>query len=242
GLRVVSFSLWGSDPRYNIGAIRNAESAPIFYPGWICRFYCGASVPPQVLRRLRGFDHVDVVNMPEAGDWRGLFWRFLPAADPDVYAMLSRDADSRLSQREADAVGEWLSSDRDFHVMRDHPLHATLIPGGMWGVRSGLLRNMKAFLSRWKQRDFWQSDQLFLSKVIAPLAARNWLEHDEFFAKKPFPSARQGREFVGQPYDEHDRPLAELQPGAAEAAHGGASRLWRETLETTLFTAKTDPG
>jgi len=32
------------------------------------------------------------------------------------------------------------------------------------------------------------------------------LEHDEFFDHRPFPTPRRGAEFVGEPFDEHERP------------------------------------
>ncbi|CAF1684749.1 unnamed protein product, partial [Didymodactylos carnosus] len=37
--------------------------------------------------------------------------------------MNSRDLDSALTQRELDAVTEWLKSNKSFHTMRDHPYH-----------------------------------------------------------------------------------------------------------------------
>ena len=36
-----------------------------------------------------------------------MFWRWLPLDDPDVDIWISRDADSRLSEREAKIVDEW---------------------------------------------------------------------------------------------------------------------------------------
>ena len=30
--KVISFCLWGNDPKYNVGAIRNAEIAKEIYP------------------------------------------------------------------------------------------------------------------------------------------------------------------------------------------------------------------
>jgi hypothetical protein len=44
-MKVLSFSLWGAKAPYTVGAIRNAELALAVYPGWVCRFYCGTSVP-----------------------------------------------------------------------------------------------------------------------------------------------------------------------------------------------------
>lgn len=48
-----------------------------------------------------------------------------------VDTFMSRDADSRIIPREEAAVREWLTTDRIFHVMRDHPYHCTPILGGI---------------------------------------------------------------------------------------------------------------
>ena len=46
------------------------------------------------------------------------------------------DLDSRLNEREAAAVNEWLTkSNYAFHFMRDHPAHFIKILGSGWGVR-----------------------------------------------------------------------------------------------------------
>jgi hypothetical protein len=49
-----------------------------------------------------------------------MLWRFRPAFEEDDTIVLVRDADSRLSRRERAAVEDWLASDFDFHIMRDH--------------------------------------------------------------------------------------------------------------------------
>ena len=208
-MKVLSFSLWGAKPTYTVGAIRNAELARSVYPGWVCRFYCATCVPTATLRALAELPHVQVVAVPEPGDWRALFWRFRPAAEDDVDVMLSRDTDSRLGPRERAAVDAWLASDRDFHVMRDHPLHGTSILGGLWGVRGRLLRDIDMLIAPYPRRDAYDVDQRFLEDVVAPRVRDRWLEHDGYFARKPFPTRRAGREFVGQPFDEHDQPLIE---------------------------------
>jgi len=43
GLRVISMSLYGSKMRYVVGAIRNAQLAPVIFPGWQIRVYCKSS-------------------------------------------------------------------------------------------------------------------------------------------------------------------------------------------------------
>jgi hypothetical protein len=121
--------------------------------------------------------------------------------------MLSRDTDSRLSNREKLAVDEWLESDKDFHIMRDHPYHKTEILGGMWGVRNGLLKNIKELIGDYTKGDFWQVDQNFLRDVIYPTVKNNSLVHDEFFDKKPFPTKREPKRFVGQAFNDKDELL-----------------------------------
>jgi len=118
-MKLITFSLWGQDPKYTLGALKNAELSKTIYPGWKCRFYLGASVPKPIEYDLQKHDHVELVNRPEWGDWRGMFWRFEPAGEEDVEVMISRDCDSRLNKRAALAVQEWLESDKTFHIMRD---------------------------------------------------------------------------------------------------------------------------
>ena len=52
-----------------------------------------------------------------------------------VEVAMFRDLDSRPSQREVDAVHEWLQSKHAFHVMRDHPGHDLPMLAGMWGLK-----------------------------------------------------------------------------------------------------------
>lgn len=208
-MKIISFSLWGSDPKYNIGALRNAELAARLYPEWTCRFYCGSSVPRETIETLRPRKNVDLVIRPEPGDWRGLFWRFAAASDQGVHVMISRDTDSRLSRRERDAVEAWLETGLPFHVMRDHKDHGVPILGGLWGARRDAVPDLDNLIFSWEKTDRWGPDQDFLGEVVAPRVRHAWVEHDPYFANRPFPSRRCGREFVGQPFDEEDRPLIE---------------------------------
>ena len=91
--------------------------------------------------------------------------------------------------------------------MRDHPYHATEILGGMWGVRGDRLSNMRQMILEYAKGDFWQVDQNFLKEQIYPVIVNYTCTHDEFFAKKPFPTKREPKRFVGQAYDANDNLL-----------------------------------
>jgi len=201
--KVISFSLWGDNPKYTYGAIKNAYLVKEIYPGWICRFYIGRSVPGDVVDHLKKIDNTEVVLKDEHGDWTGMFWRFYVAGEPDVEVMLSRDTDSRLNVREKEAVDEWLASDKNFHIMRDHSGHCTKIMGGMWGVKYPKLKNIEEMISSYHKGDFWQVDQNFLKEVIYPIIKDDSMVHDEYHKfeshARPFPTPRLPGTLPGYP-------------------------------------------
>jgi protein O-GlcNAc transferase len=205
--KIISFSLWGDDPRYTDGAIRNAEIAKVVYPDWICRYHVGSNTPHNILSQLREFKNVEIVLRGDSCDWTGMFWRFEDASDEEVDIMISRDTDSRLTLREAAAVAQWEASSAGFHILRDHPYHAAVIMGGMWGAKRGVFPEMKALISQYVKGDFWQVDQNFLRDLVYPKIRNNAYVHDEFFEKKSFPYPRDEKHFIGQAYAGDDRIL-----------------------------------
>lgn len=204
--KIVSFSLWGKNPKYTVGAIKNAELAKKFYPEWRARFYCGSDVDIDTIHELKNRD-AQVYVMKDVGSWNGMFWRFLPPTEKENIAFISRDCDSRISQREVDAVNAWLEEPEIFHVMRDHPYHAVPMLGGMWGCK-GYLAWLKSEMENFDKTDRWQTDQDFLKAVVWPRVG-SVLEHDEFFRKNEFPTKRKGLEFVGEAFDENGKPNEE---------------------------------
>ncbi len=126
--------------------------------------------------------------------------------------MISRDTDSRLGEREKAAIDEWIGSDKDFHIMRDHQFHATEILGGMWGSRNGILKGMRQMIKDYNKgsyNDKYQVDQNFLRDVIYPKVKDTAMVHDEFFDGLPFPEKAPKRTesyFVGQVYNHLDEP------------------------------------
>ncbi len=176
-VKLISFSLWGRQPRYLVGAVENIRLARKFYPGWVCRFYCSADVPIALLLE----EGAEVRREVALGPYHGLFWRFFPASEPGVKRFLVRDADSRLSQREAQAVQEWEVSGKQLHVLRDHPLHDrrdSPILAGMWGGVGGLVPDMRAMVRTWGRFDHRFCDQEFLARHLWPRFKRECLQHN----------------------------------------------------------------
>lgn len=211
-MKIISFSLWGDNPKYTVGAIQNAKLAKTIYPDWICRFYVGETVPDQIIWFLESFDNTQVIKRPEPGDWTSMFWRFEPAGEEDVEVMISRDTDSRLNLREKGAVDQWLSSNFGFHIMRDHPWHGFPVLGGMWGAKKNTIPNMKSLIDNFSQQNEYGTDYSFFASISNSIRG-NVMIHDEFFADRPdlieyqgtspipFPTSRIGKGFVGKPFN-----------------------------------------
>lgn len=212
-MKIISFSLWGNNPKYTIGAIKNAEIATDIYPDWKCKFFIGESVPKSIIDELSKFDNTIIEHKKEIGNWTSMFWRFETSYDPSIDISIFRDTDSRLNLREKYAVAEWLESDKTFHIMRDHPYHGFPILGGMWGFKQNLTYPMKDLLQSFGKADRYGTDYEFFINSLYPLIKDDKIVHDPFFEKKSFPKPRNGLEFVGQVYDENDRTdLSHLTP------------------------------
>ena len=185
--KVISFSLWGNEDRYTIGAVKNAILAKEFYPDFECWFYIHEdTVSPDIINELQNMSNVNVILRNSDLD-KPMLWRFESIDDPNVEINLSRDTDTRILLREKLAVYEWLQSNTLFHIMRDHPHHInpnTPIMGGMFGTRKipGLnwIQTMNNTSLNDKGRKLYNKDQDFLAKVIYPKIINNCMIHSSF--------------------------------------------------------------
>jgi len=224
--KLITFSLWGDREMFWYGAEKNAELAKTLLPEFICRFYIDKESPIDRIKSLESLDNVEVVIVESASDkdkefenrtgFEGMFWRFWAVDDEDVEIVLSRDCDSRISEREVSAINEWIRSEREFHIIRDHPNHLTPIMGGMWGCRTKVfkeigfkMKNISQLYHSQKTNSVVGKDQDFLAEVVYPLVRKKSLEHSEFGISYgeliyKLPKERINYEFVGDSFDEND--------------------------------------
>ena len=137
-------------------------------------------------------------------------WRFLVADDLSVDRFLVRDADSRLSGRDAAAVAAWEDSGMPLQCVRDHPSHSGYaLSGGLWGGKPALLQNI--LRRSWEDlmygyRNEYLQDMAFLNDIIWPKFNKNHVYCSDSFScdkwpgSHPFPVRRLGYEHVGQVY------------------------------------------
>ncbi len=178
--RVISYSLWGDNPKYTIGAIKNAELALTYYPDFECWFYVDENtVPKDIIDSLKNFSNTKIIlRNGDLNHCKPMMWRFESIDDPEVEIMISRDTDSRFLLREKLAVDQWLESGKLFHIMRDHPFHGIEILGGMFGTRK--VPSIPSWIELMKnciQNYYRDYDQYFLRDYVYPLIKDDVMIH-----------------------------------------------------------------
>jgi hypothetical protein len=212
-MKYLSFSLWGDKPIYNVGAIRNAELWKEIYPDWQMVVYYDGSVPEETIKTLNG---LDVLTIKIENFDYGCFWRFFASDISDCEYVIFRDTDSRINEREKEAVDEWIKSKKSMHVMRDHPYHGVPagndslgILAGMWGIKGNIIpitEMIKKFVVG--KHNSYGIDQTFL-KTVYSIFIHDKITHDEFFEKKPFPNKRKSVRFIGERISVDEKPTTE---------------------------------
>lgn len=203
----VSFSVYGNSPKYLLGAIRNAQFIKKVMTDWTPIFFLDNNIPESFAKELCA---EGAIVRTRTADWHenGMFWRFRAFFEENANRVLIRDCDSRISQRELLAIDLWLKSGKSAHIIRDHPLHQSLIMGGMWGAKTNLLKD----LGVWDRIRLFGvqrgEDQNFLNAYIYPILVSDALIHDSFFRFEPgsrkIPSPRINGEFIGEVIDENE--------------------------------------
>ena len=169
GKKVISFSLYGKQPKYTMGAVANARHASMAYPGWICRFYVADDVPKGILSRLQ-IHGAEVMNMGQRFGHEAMFWRIFAACEPENEIVIFRDSDSRFTKCELVMVNDWLASGKKFHVMRWDYSHDVSVMGGLWGLRGHISKLREPLKKCLESTNSWLggADERFLHKSLTP--------------------------------------------------------------------------
>lgn len=179
-MNIISFALFGPDPKYRTGMLANVRMASTFYPGWKVLIYCDRINHEALSAEELSTDTECILQQDQSQGVEGMSWRMQAVLRPQAEAVIFRDADSIFTRRETEAVREWLSSNKDTHIIRDHPYHVSPIMGGLLGVR-GKARELLAELVRQRMQSHrlteYGDDQVFLSKDFYPKVLKTAMVH-----------------------------------------------------------------
>jgi hypothetical protein len=200
--KIIAISVWGNNPRYLMGAKRQYELAQQYLPDWEFRVY--TTEPFNIDIPLKCINVVPP-------DTFGAFWRFFSLFESDNNIVLSRDSDSRFTEREVRAIHEWEQSDHKFHIIRDHDSHFQFpIMAGLFGYKGKFDNSTFEIMMNYaKETNYYTTDQVFLREHIFPKIKETCLIHSmqEGWFGESRSKMKNRFDFCGNGYDENDMPL-----------------------------------
>lgn len=207
---VLSFTLFGSLPKYYIGAEKNLLQAKEMLPDWEVRiYYSKYNILTGYEDKLRnlGANLIDVSDL-KIGEKRTnefpYFWRFM-AFFEDV-PVIVRDLDSRLSNREINYINGWLNSGKDYFIIRDHPWHSP-VPAGLFGIKRKINEFENHFVKFIGTQNLgWGSDQTILHQYMERIDKNN-IYYCGFDNTTNYIPRDDENFFIGMQVDENDLPI-----------------------------------
>lgn len=169
GKHVFSYCLYGNNPKYCVGMIKNLEQINRLYPFFETWIHCGNDIPNEYIEKYQTFKNVKLIRYDVTGG-RMMSYRFFTIDDSDVSAMIIRDADSRFQPRDIWCIQNFIRSPFTVFTIRDHPYHCRKIMGGQWGMKRipeiNIKESYEKFKTEYSNIDQYRSDQDFIDKYV----------------------------------------------------------------------------
>jgi hypothetical protein len=208
-MKHISFSLFGHDPKYYIGAEKNIVINKELLPDWTTVIYYH---PQNFIQEYKdkltelGAIMIDVSDV-KLGEKKSIefpyFWRFLSFLNDQP--TIVRDLDSRISKREVEYIKKWENSSEDYFIIRDHPWHAP-VPSGLFGIKRKIEKFETHFIDFINNSDLrWGTDQEILQQYIENVEKTNilYFGYDKLDTYIP---RNDKNFFIGIQLDENDLP------------------------------------
>jgi hypothetical protein len=207
--KIVSFTLFGTEPKYYVGAEKNIVINKKLLPDWESVIY----YHPE-LTRTDNLKHLEsigaklidvsevVIGNKKSTDFP-FFWRFLAFLDDNI--TIVRDLDSRVSDREVQYIDRWLNNDKDYFIIRDHPWNSP-VPSGLFGIKGKKSEFEKHFNSFVESSDLrWGTDQDILYEYMKNVPSEE-VEYCGFDKIETYIPRIDKEFFIGIQLDENDKP------------------------------------
>lgn len=195
---------------YTEGLIQNCQMIRERFPDAIIYAYLANDVHESFVTRLQTFNNVNIVHVSRKEGTFNSFDRFLAIDDKDVDIMFARDTDSRVHERDACCIEDFIRDNKALHVIRDSKHHWSRMMAGMFGIRkSEFPYLMKDLIADWQTNNTdtrYFCDQHFLNSTIYKLLNHSMLVHDRYNIFKdeyltPFRFPIVEHRFIGQAHE-----------------------------------------
>jgi len=184
--KIISVSLYGTNPIYFNGALKIKDDIPVYFPGWQLRVYMHYQVDPKIMNDfLKKGVQLIIIKQDKVTPSDSTFWRFLAAQDDVIF--ISRDADYQLNKYDYSMTQNWIMNRKTkffkytFFSSVDfiNPIIRKLFKlnnhfaAGRWGGRDKCVPDMLERINNFKKRNIWHSDEVFLQSIIT----NNYIKH-----------------------------------------------------------------
>jgi hypothetical protein len=217
-----SFCIYGTDLKYYNGLLENLKilsSDSLFSKRYSIHVIIGYtdSTREDYLELFKQFPSICLNKLSDKFHDMPMISRLLNFDKvPMGSYFISRDADSRITERDLWCLHEFLKTDNSIilHIIRDHYYHKKRIMGGMFGIKKLEPLEMEHSIQIWKDKkhigrlesDFG-IDELFLEQVVYPRFKSNTLIHsnsvgysDEYVKTIDIPQISDD-DFIGNSYE-----------------------------------------
>jgi len=207
--KIISYSLFGEEPKYYVGAEKNIKVNQLLLPEWTTRiYYRPDKIKEGYVEKLESLG-AEMINVEDViiGNRPSIdfpyFWRFLTFLNDGIH--LSRDLDSRVSSREVEYINRWENSDCKYSIIRDHPWHSP-VPSGLFGVK-GPDKDFESHFNEYIENNnlVWGTDQDILYKFIQNIDNSN-IFYSGFERHETYIPRDNKEFFIGMQLDENDNP------------------------------------
>lgn len=218
-----SFCLYGSNEKYLQGFKQNMPLIRKYFPQFGIMLWIRSDSVAQILSKIH--EYIDnkylifeITNSSEICMMRYRIFSINHWYPTEVY---SRDADSRLGERDYECIEIFKKSDKLFHIIRDHYWHKSRVMGGTCGIRKKdgfLMPSFYKLFNEWAQTNTvnnYATDEKFLQEVVYPyfkdrdsifIQSNIIAYNDEIVCPINHQLNKDGTDFIGNSYSAQDIP------------------------------------
>lgn len=206
---VFAFSLFGDKAKYTKGMIQNCEMIQKRFPDALIHIYLVNDVPSDIVDTLTKFTNVKIIPVEKKENLLNTLDRFFAIDEEYTEFLFVRDADSRVHERDACCIEDFINATKSLHIIRDHLKHSSRVMAGMVGIRKSLFpHNMTELIKGWMGKNGrgvtkYGCDTMFANNVLYPMLKKSMMVHDNHHHFKdeeitPFRYPIRNNAYVGQ--------------------------------------------
>jgi hypothetical protein len=175
-MKIISYAIFGEEDFYRIGLKKNIEIARYLFDDWVLQIRVSDKIDKSYIKSLES-SNTDIFVVADDNCKMG---RMLPM-ETNNEAVIVRDIDTRLMDRDRKLVDDWINSKYKFHICRDNPGSEQPILGGLYGGKYPNL-GIQKYWNKWileKEQQSFVWDMGFLKRYVYPQIKNDLIVYTE---------------------------------------------------------------